>query len=279
MLDSLRRALLGPALLGALLAGILALSGCATKVDPTDDPKQVDAIEPPTASGCRLLTPEHVGKANNATKTVPCTQKHTAETYAAGPLPKELDDAAYTSREVALASYKLCSDAFSKHLGADESVVMRTVLSWAWFRPSEKAWKDGARWYRCDVIGGGGQALQEGTEAYFPLPASTKFHLRGLSPLDDWMVCADGRAVRQSPKVPCSKKHTWRAVTTIKLGEAKDSYPGDHTVLIKTRDFCRSSVEAWLGYPISFQFGFTWFHKAEWEAGNRRSICWARTSR
>lgn len=264
-------------LLGVLLIGGLALAGCGEDLDPTDDPKQVDAISPPAVGGCRLLTPKQVGKADNATRTVACTKKHTAETYAAGELPKELEDASYSSREVALASYKLCSKAFSKHLGADESMVMRTVLSWAWFRPSKKAWEDGARWYRCDLIGGGGQALTEGTQSYFPLPAVTKGLLRGIKPSDDWMVCADGRTVRQSPKVPCSDKHTWRAVTTIKLGEEKEPYPGDHTALIKTRDFCRSSVEAWLGYPISFQFGFTWFHEAEWEAGNRRSICWART--
>jgi hypothetical protein len=280
MLDSLRRVLLRCLLVGTVLSCILALSACGKDVDPTDDPKQVDAINPPAASGCRVLTPEQVSKASNATKTVACTQEHTAETYAAGALPKDLDDAGYASREVALASYKLCSDAFAKHLGADESVVMRTVLSWAWFRPSEKAWKSGARWYRCDVIGGGGQALPQAADSYSALPTTTKSLLRGLDPLDNWMVCADGRTVNQSPKVPCSKKHTWRAVTTIKLGEAKDgAYPGDHTVLIKTRDFCRSSVEAWLGYPVSFQFGFTWFHQAEWEAGNRRSICWARTSR
>jgi hypothetical protein len=260
-----------------LLVAGLALTGCGKELDPTDDPKQVDAMSPPAVGGCRTLVPAQVDKADNATKTVACSKKHTAETYAAGKLPKDLKDAAYGSREVALASYRLCSDAFAKHLGADDSMVMRTVLSWAWFRPSKKAWDDGARWYRCDLIGGGGQALTEGAQRYLPLPAVTKGLLRGIKPSDDWMVCADGRTVRESPKVPCTDKHTWRAVTTIKLGEKKDPYPGDHTALIKTRDLCRSSVEAWLGYPISFQFGFTWFHEAEWEAGNRRSICWART--
>ena len=37
---------------------------------------------------------------------------------------------------------------------------MRTVLSWAWFRPSEEAWDQGARWYRCDVVGGGDQSKE-----------------------------------------------------------------------------------------------------------------------
>ena len=44
-----------------------------------------------------------------------------------------------------------------------------------------------------------------------------------------------------------------------------------------TRDFCSDSVGAWLNYPVDYDFGYTWFHEAEWEAGNRRSVCWAKT--
>ena len=46
---------------------------------------------------------------------------------------------------------------------------------------------------------------------------------------------------------------------------------------MRTRDFCSRSVAAWLNYPIDYDYGFTWFHEAEWKAGNRRSICWAKT--
>ena len=35
---------------------------------------------------------------------------------------------------------------------------MRVQLSWAWFRPSERGWKKGDRWYRCDLVGGTAQA-------------------------------------------------------------------------------------------------------------------------
>ena len=76
---------------------------------------------------------------------------------------------------------------------------MRTVVSWAWFRPSEKAWDDGARWYRCDVVGGGDQ-----TEAYVDLPETAEGLLLGR-PDDDWMVCAAGPTVTSSVKVPCSQ--------------------------------------------------------------------------
>jgi hypothetical protein len=28
---------------------------------------------------------------------------------------------------------------------------------------------------------------------------------------------------------------------------------------------------------VDYDYGYTWFHQAEWKAGNRRSICWAKT--
>ena len=80
-------------------------------------------------------------------------------------------------------------------------------------------------------------------------------------------------------KVPCTEPHQWRAVTTISLGGANDDYPGDRLVEVKTRDFCSDSVGAWLSYPVDYDFGYTWFHQAEWDAGNRRSVCWAKTDR
>jgi hypothetical protein len=147
---------------------------------------------------------------------------------------------------------------------------MRTILSWAWFRPSQQAWDAGARWYRCDVIGGGDQ-----TRSYVDLPTESKGLLLGR-PKDAWMVCAQGATVSGSVKVPCSDKHDWRAVTTIVLGEPTDDYPGDRVVQSRTRDFCSKSVGAFLDYPVDYDFGYSWFHEAEWQAGNRRSVCWAR---
>ena len=91
------------------------------------------------------------------------------------------------------------------------------------------------------------------------------------------MVCVNGPTVADSVKIPCSEKHNWRAVTTIVLGKSGDDYPGDRLVEIRTRDFCSDSVGAWLNYPVDYDYGYTWFHEAEWKAGNRRSICWART--
>lgn len=251
----------------------LLLTACAEQPQGGDtDPDQVDSVEVPELGACRVLAPEDVARASNATRTVACSERHTAQTYAVGELPEDLQDLAYDDDALGGFAYDTCSAAFQKFLGADESLVMRTVVSWAWFRPSEKAWEDGARWYRCDVVGGGEQS-----EEYVALPETAEGLLTGR-PSDRWMVCVAGPSVSGSLKIPCSQPHDWRAVTTIKLGEADDPYPGDRVVEVTTRDFCSDSVGAWLNYPVDYDFGYTWFHEAEWQAGNRRSVCWARTT-
>ena len=266
------RRLAVPLLLGVLaLAGLTACTGGDPAQGSDADPAQVDAVEAPEVGACRRLQPADVSRPSNATATVPCSEPHTAQTYAVGQLPASFDDAAYDARELGAWAYGTCSKKLERFLGADESLVMRTIVSWAWFRPSQKAWDAGARWYRCDVVGGGDQSKE-----YVDLPADAHGLLLGKED-DDWMVCASGQTVAGSVKIPCSQPHDWRAVTTIVLGEKGDPYPGDRLVEVKTRDFCSDSVGAWLGYPVTYDIGYTWFHRAEWDAGNRRSVCWAAT--
>jgi hypothetical protein len=260
--------------LAVLVATLLVVTGCSQEEQGGDvDPSQVDAVEAPELGACRVLGPDDVAQPSNATRTVDCAESHTAQTYAVGSLPESLDDAGYDDAALGEFAYRTCSEKFQKFVGGDESLVMRSVVSWAWFRPSETAWDEGARWYRCDIVGGGDQS-----EEFLDLPEDARGLLAGRVK-DQWMVCAEGPTVSGSARVPCTEPHAWRAVSTIKLGEPEDPYPGDRLVEVRTRDFCDASVRALLDYAVSYDFAYTWFHEAEWEVGNRRSICWAKTER
>jgi hypothetical protein len=253
-----------------LLAAALGLSACS---QTGSDASAGASPKPPRAGSCRMLAPSDILRPTNAAPTVACSAPHTAQTFlvstfrgdAARPKP---DDVALGAQ-----AFKACQKGFIRFLGADESLAMRSTLTWAWFRPSDAAWKQGARWLRCDVVGGGEQS-----KSFVRLPASAKGLLLG-KPDDRWMVCVDGPTVAGSVKIPCAQEHTWRAVTTISLGRPGDPYPGDRVVQSRTRDYCSQSVGAWLSYPADYDFGYTYFHRGEWRAGNRRSICWAKTDR
>lgn len=254
-------------------AAVLLLAACAEEERPDKgiDPEQVDAVDPPRAGQCRDLAPVDLEQRSNAGRIVDCEDDHTAQTIHVDEFGAGADGLTWDADELGAEVYPVCSEEFNSHVGADESLALRTTLTWAWFGPSEKAWQKGARWYRCDLVGGGSESakLQQ-------LPAKTKRMLRGR-PQDRWLVCGDGPTVDRSTKVSCDQPHDWRAVTTVVLGKPDDPYPGDEVAKSQSQDFCRSSVGAWLNYPDDYDFGFTWFHEAEWEAGNRRSICWART--
>lgn len=254
----------------ALVLGAVLLAGCGDEAPGPPDDR--DSVAPPADGLCRVLTPEDVAQASDDTEPVACTEPHTAQTFAVGELPDAFADAERDDRRLGAFAYRTCSRAFMTFLDADESTVMRTMLSWAWFRPSEEAWDGGARWYRCDVVGGGEQSA-----SYLELPEDAAGLLEGL-PDDRWMACVAGDSVPGAPRVPCSEAHQWRAVTTIKVGGKEEKYPGDQVVEANTRTYCQSSVSAWLDYPVSYDFAYTWFHEAEWEVGNRRSVCWAKTA-
>ena len=269
----LRLASLAAATLLALTACTSAESTPESDTDPAvpDPDQQVSLEAPPTSGTCRVLEPADIAEDSNDSETVPCTEPHNAETFLVGEFKGDLADAGYDDAELGAEVYKSCDKGYKKFTGADESLTLRSVLSWAWFKPSEDEWEAGARWYRCDVVGGTDRSAE-----LVELPETAEGVLLGI-PGDRWMACVDGASVSAVPPVPCTEPHQWRAVTTIVVGKDKDPYPGDRLVEVLTRDFCSDSVGAWMNYPVDYENAYTWFHKAEWEAGNRRSICWAGT--
>jgi hypothetical protein len=255
-------------------AAVLTLTACTpAESEPDDPPKEEEpvSIERPAVGACRVLEPADIAKASDETEPVPCAKPHTAETFVVGRFADKLADAEYDDPELGAEVYETCQRAYMKFTGADQSLALRTVLSWAWFRPTEEEWDAGARWYRCDVVGG----TDKSTEL-IELPRTAKGVLLGI-PGDRWMACVKGPSVSAVPPVPCTEPHDWRAVTTIVVGKEDEKYPGDRLVEVLSRDYCSDSVGAWMNYPIDYEYAYTWFHRAEWETGNRRSVCWAGT--
>jgi hypothetical protein len=224
---------------------------------------------PPRDTGCRLLDVAAISSKSDDTETVDCTDDHNAETFHVGTF-SDAEDLERDDPGLGAQVYQQCHRRFMRYVGATPSLALRSVIDWAWWRPDQEEWDEGARWFRCDVVGGDEQSTE-----LVKLPRTAKGLLLGI-PEAKWMLCADGPVVAEAPKVPCSEPHTWRAVSAVVLGKPKDKWPGARVVEVNTRDYCSDWVGAWLNYPLDYEFGYTWFGKAEWQAGNRQSVCWAK---
>jgi hypothetical protein len=249
---------------------LLALVVVATSCGNVET--EADRVAPPKTGACRDLRAGDLREPSNASPVVPCSRPHTAQTFAVGTLP-ESTGTSYDDRRHGAFVFRTCAQGFRDFLGVDESLAMRVQLTWAWFRPSKRGWSRGARWFRCDVVGG-----PEGAKTLRALPPDAHGLFAEDLP-DAWLTCARGTTVARSTKVPCSERHDWRAVSTIKVGQPADPYPGDRIVQVRSRDRCSDWVGAWTNYAANYDFGYTWFHEEEWSTGNRRSICWARTEK
>lgn len=256
------------ALIGTATLGGLLLAGCGA---PAQDDES-DRTTAPSVGVCRALTAADLTASSNNSPVLDCAQPHTVQTFLVGELPFSTGTG-YDDPGHGRYVYDTCEKAFGEFLGADESTVLRSRLSWSWFRASKKGWDRGARWFRCDVVGGPAEATELRS-----LPARAKGLFATDYP-DAWMTCAKGETAEQGNKVACDEPHDWRAVTTVKIAEPAAPYPGDRIVEVRSRDYCRDSVRGWLGYPPDFDFGYTWFRQDRWEAGHRRSVCWARTTK
>jgi len=254
----------------AVLPALLLVAASCGRASAHDS--GADQLTPPPRDACHDLTARDLARPTDAHAAVPCSHRHTTQTFATGTLPRDAGTS-YDDRRHGAFVFAACSQAFRDYLGVDESLAMRIQLRWAWFRPSQRAWERGARWYRCDVVGG-----NDGDTALPALPADAHGLFSTNLP-DAWLTCARGASVVRADRVPCTERHDWRAVSTIKVGFPADPYPGDRIVQVRSRDRCSDWVGAWSHYAVNYDFGYTWFHEAEWSTGNRRSVCWARTDR
>ena len=107
-----------------------------------------------------MLTPEDIQATSNDSPVVDCADTHTAETFAVGEFPSDVAGEDLDDPALGAHVFEECEKEFGTFLGGNESLVMRATVTWAWFRPSEEAWEKGARWWRCDVVGGGEESTE-----------------------------------------------------------------------------------------------------------------------
>jgi Septum formation len=280
-----RRCLLAVVAAGLLVSGCGGSTGktATTASDPTpattassDTTRASHHVKAPPAAPavgeCRNLTYRDISVFYNDTQSTPCSESHTAYTFAVVRLSNRVafNGVEIQNDAVQSAAADKCHAAFRKFIGGDDESRALARLTVTYFLPRQAGFNLGAHWVRCDVV-----ALKY-PQVLASLPSSLQGFLDSSGALTTYGVCAHGKP-GVSLLVMCSEPHRYRALAAIRLGGANAAYPGAQaTVNLGTRR-CQHLVAKQLGVSGGFTYTWTYPSTADWAAGQRFGYCWNET--
>lgn len=269
--------------LGAwLIAGLLVTSGCSGADDPGQDgtptkesPTSVPTVLPeppaaPEAGACYRLTAEGAAEATTDVPARDCQKPHTALTVAVDQV-QALSGGhllAIDSARVQDAVAKTCATRTGAFVGGSEEQRRLSILTPVWFTPTLAESDAGADWYRCDVVA----AIGNGKLA--PLSPDVEGALGTPEGRDRYGICATAApGSKSSARVPCTAKHSWRAIATYDLPDGP--WPNREKAEPAAETPCQDAALDLADSALDYEWGFDWPSKTEWTAGKRYGLCWA----
>jgi hypothetical protein len=253
-------------------------SSPATTTETTPDTTSTPPPPPPRprVGECRRLrwpdTRRLVTDAGG--KPARCGQA-TAQTFLVQRLPERTVDAAGGIDAVAVArsASTRCRSALIDWLGGGGEAYELSMFGFVVAVPPAADAAANARWYRCDAI------VQARTGRLARLPQTVRGALDEDRGVRRWAACSEGRDRPKREQVLCSQPHRWRAVAAPRLGNRKDRFPGDGTVIATMRRQCEQAVRDVVADPSSgFDYGWLRPTASTWERGQRYGLCFTRDS-
>ena len=220
--------------------------GSTAAPNPTEEGPVVPAV-----GDCwvAFLVPSPFYESAEEAERVSCDEEHMLETIAVGDLtdaaspPDEYSDEA---REI----YRGCEQTAQEFLGAP----WRSTYTWLVLAvPSRAAWRDGARWYRCD--------LTVNRAYYQTRPARTTGSLRGnAEPITCLTWLATDASLMDIDPIDCNEAHEGELAGVYPVPSGADFSDTDALTRLFD-DMCTDVVEEFLGVsriPNELSFWFSW---------------------
>lgn len=254
----------------ATLVAVLALTSSAAATTSTDAPAPPG---PPHVDACYRLGFDEATEPTSSASPVPCSRRHTAQTYFVGRLDTVVDGhlLAVDSKRAQRQVERTCPARLDAYAGGSEDARRLSRLESVWFSPTIAESDRGASWFRCDAVAVGSPS----TLAPLPRPARLHRVLDRPGALDEVGLCGTAApGSRGFERVICSSRHTWRAVSTIDISGDR-RYPGVGAVREAGERTCRDLVQRASGSPERFSYGWEWPTSEQWRAGQRFGYCWA----
>jgi hypothetical protein len=245
--------------------------------EPSPTPTQPVAAEPKVGE-CRRTNPflSALGGSLEVRKPVPCRDTHNAQTYFVGLMNEAMQAAARRGNANGLRAEVagICGRKLSEWLGGSGEDVALSVFDYIVGAPGPDEVGADARWFSCDAYA---IRAMNGLKL-IALPPDTRGILNSRQ-ADDWTQCnRGGFGSGTSNIVVCTRGHAYRAVAGVHLDSLDAKYPGSNNLDSRLESECSGRVRAYLNTSGSFNYGFTWPSRQQWNTGDRWGICYAQTS-
>lgn len=268
------RRLLAAALAFGLSATLAACGdGEPEKSDEQPTATQTPAAEPPAApkvGACYQLPFETAVAPTSESKPVACGTKHTSETVAVGTIDALVDGhlLAVDSDRVQAQVASACPQALTTYVGGSLEQLRLSMIRPVWFTPTVEDSDAGADWYRCDAV------VLAGTSTLAELTTGLKGVLGKAKGRNQYAMCGTAAPdAKNFERVLCSAKHSWRAIDVVVFKEGK--YPGEKKVRAAGRTKCEDAAADVAEDPLTFEWGYEWPTKEQWDMGQAFGRCWA----
>lgn len=268
------RRLLAAALALGLSATLAACSGDEPeKPDTKPTATQTPAAEPPAApkvGACYQLPFETAVAPTSESKPVDCAREHTSETVAVGTIDALVDghllavDSDHVQSQVASA----CPQALTAYVGGNLEQLRLSMIRPVWFTPTVEDSDAGADWYRCDAV------VLAGTSTLAELTTGLKGVLGKAKGRSQYAMCGTAAPdAKDFERVLCSAKHSWKAIDVVVFKQG--AYPGEKKVRAAGRTRCEDAAADVADDPLTFEWGYEWPTKEQWDMGQAFGRCWA----
>lgn len=268
------RRLLAAALAVGLSATLTACSGDET-TKPDDQPtaSQTPAADPPAApkvGACYQLPFETAIAPTSETEPVACAKEHTSETVAVGTIDAVVDGhlLAVDSDRVRSQVASACPQALKAYVGGSLEQLRLSMIRPTWYTPTLEESDAGADWYRCDAV------VLAGTSTLAELTTGLKGVLDTARGRKQYAMCGTSAPdAKNFERVLCSAKHSWRAIDVVVFKDG--AYPGEKKVRAAGRTRCEDAAADVAEDPLTFEWGYEWPTKEQWDMGQAFGRCWA----
>jgi hypothetical protein len=252
-------------------------STSASTGTPSGSPSAASSPPPvvpaaPRQAACYRLTTAQLTQPTNASTSVPCSGRHTAQTIYVGRLDTVVAghsvavDSAFVQKQLSTT----CPRKLDEYVGGSSASRDLSRFNVVWYSPTLEQSDQGADWFRCDLIAFAGQ------DELFPLPTTKKLNgvLDSAKALDSYGLCGTSSpGARGFQRVICGRRHAWRAVDTIGISGGA-TYPGVTAVRKAGDSDCKDLARSRAQDTLKFQYGWEWPTKAQWSRGQRFGYCW-----